>query len=124
LKANDAGDAFSKHWHKTMSMSYDGDQNKDWQSEEVQLAYKRDSEVDDEMVSRMNFGLCHAEGQNDKTDWSWVLQDKDGDPLVESISSLQTTQEVLESGKRILFVDVYHALCFEFVFELISLVTS
>jgi hypothetical protein len=60
----------------------------------------------------MNFGLRHTEGQNDETYWSWVLQDKDGDPLGESIFSLQMTQEVLESGKRILFVDVYHALCF------------
>jgi hypothetical protein len=73
---------------------------------------ERESEVDDETVSRMNFGLRHTEGQNDETYWSWVLQDKDGDPLAESIFSLQMTQEVLESGKRILFVDVYHALCF------------
>jgi hypothetical protein len=36
----------------------------------------------------LNFGLCHTKGQNDKTDWSWVLQNKDGDPLDESISSL------------------------------------
>jgi hypothetical protein len=92
LKANDAGNAFSKHWHKTMSMSYDGDRSEDRQSEEeVQSTYKRDSEVDDETVSRTNFGLRHIEGQNDETDWSLVLQDKDGDPLAESISSLQTT---------------------------------
>jgi hypothetical protein len=36
----------------------------------------------------LNFGLYHTKGQNDKTDWSWVLQNKDGDPLDESISSL------------------------------------
>lgn len=78
-----------------MSMSYDGDRSEDRQSEEVQSAYKRDDEVDEETVTRANFGLRHSE--NDETDWSWVLQDKEGDPLAESISSLQTTQEVLET---------------------------
>jgi hypothetical protein len=48
-----------------------------------------------------------------------VLQDKDGDPLAESISSLQTTQEVLESGKILFFVDASHALCFGYVCVLI-----
>ncbi|GJN27304.1 hypothetical protein PR202_gb15317 [Eleusine coracana subsp. coracana] len=100
LIAYDAGDAFSKRRHKTMSMSYDGDQSEDRQSEEVQSAYKRENEADEETEVRANFGLHHTEEQgeqNEETDWSWVLQDKDGDPLAESISSLQTTQEVLEN---------------------------
>ncbi|KAK3144502.1 hypothetical protein QOZ80_4AG0313980 [Eleusine coracana subsp. coracana] len=83
-----------------MSRSYDGDQSEDRQSEEVQSAYKRENEVDEETEVRANFGLHHTEEQgeqNEETDWSWVLQDKDGDPLAESISSLQTTQEVLEN---------------------------
>lgn len=80
-----------------MSLSYDEDGSEDRQSEEVQSAYKRDNEVDEELVTSTNSALRRTEGQNDETDWSWVLQDKDGDPLAESISSLQTTQEVLES---------------------------
>ncbi|TVU15637.1 hypothetical protein EJB05_39169 [Eragrostis curvula] len=97
LIAYDAGYASSKKWHRTMSMSYDGDRSEDQQSEEVQSAYKRDNEVDEETVIRSSFGMHHTQEQNDENDWSWVLQDKDGDPLAESISSLQTTQEVLES---------------------------
>ncbi|GJN02617.1 hypothetical protein PR202_ga19987 [Eleusine coracana subsp. coracana] len=100
LIAYDAGDAFSKQRYKRMSRSYDGDQSEDRQSEEVQSAYKRENEVDEETEVRANFGLHHTEEQgeqNEETDWSWVLQDKDGDPLAESISSLQTTQEVLEN---------------------------
>ncbi|KAL6845815.1 hypothetical protein ACP4OV_024390 [Aristida adscensionis] len=97
--ASDAGDAFSNNRRATMSMSYDGDRSEDRQSEEVQSAYKRDSEVDEEMV-RKNFNLGRAEEQNDENEWSWVPQD--GDPLAESISSLQATQEVLESEVHVL----------------------
>ncbi|XP_062184982.1 uncharacterized protein LOC133888672 [Phragmites australis] len=81
-----------------MSMSYDGDRSEDRQSEEVQSAYKRFNEVNEEMVVRRNFSLGHSGEQNDENEWSWVLQDTDGDPLAESVSSLHTTQEVLESG--------------------------
>lgn len=117
LIAYDAGDAFSKQRRKIMSMSYDGDQSEDRQSEEVQSAYKRDNEVDEETELRTNFGLRHTEEQEqqNETDWSWVLQDKDGDPLSESISSLQTTHGVLENGRTLLFLDASYALCFEFV---------
>ncbi|KAL6652563.1 hypothetical protein ACP70R_011488 [Stipagrostis hirtigluma subsp. patula] len=97
LIQSDAGDAFSSYRHTTMSMSYDGDRSE--QSEEVQSAYKRDSEVDEEMVRR-NFNLGNNEEQNDENEWSWVPED--GDPLAESISSLQTTQKVLESEVQIL----------------------
>jgi hypothetical protein len=112
LIAYDAGYAFSKNRHRAMSLSYDGDGSEDRQSEEVQSAYKRDNEVDEDLATSTNSALRYTEGQNDETDWSWVLQDKDGDPLAESISSLQTTQEVLESGKILFFVDASHALCF------------
>ncbi|XP_062225896.1 uncharacterized protein LOC133924401 isoform X2 [Phragmites australis] len=80
-----------------MSMSYNGNQSEDRQSEEVHSAYTRYSEVDEEMVIRRNFSLDRTEEQNDENEWSWVPQDKDGDPLAESVSSLHTTQEVLES---------------------------
>uniref|UniRef100_A0A0A9CZC9 Uncharacterized protein n=1 Tax=Arundo donax TaxID=35708 RepID=A0A0A9CZC9_ARUDO len=79
-----------------MSISYDGDRSEDQQSEEVQSAYKRYSEVDEEMVVRRHFSLDPTEAKNDENEWSWVLQDKDGDPLAESVSSLHMTQ-VLES---------------------------
>ncbi|KAG8064856.1 hypothetical protein GUJ93_ZPchr0004g38382 [Zizania palustris] len=40
------------------------------------------------------FSLDHTEEQNEENEWSWVPQDSN--PLVESMSSLQTTQETLE----------------------------
>ncbi|RLM73491.1 WPP domain-interacting protein 1-like [Panicum miliaceum] len=72
-----------------MLMNYDGDRSVDRQSEEVQSAYRRDSDIGEEMVI--------SEEQTDENDWSWVNQGKDGDPLAESVSSLHTTQQVLES---------------------------
>ncbi|PVH35442.1 hypothetical protein PAHAL_7G186200 [Panicum hallii] len=72
-----------------MLMNYDGDRSEDLQSEEVQSAYRRDSDIGEEMVI--------SEEQTDDNDWSWVNQGKDGDPLAESVSSLHTTQQVLES---------------------------
>ncbi|XP_025826110.1 uncharacterized protein LOC112901410 isoform X1 [Panicum hallii] len=91
LIASDAGDAFSNYSyrHRTMLMNYDGDRSEDLQSEEVQSAYRRDSDIGEEMVI--------SEEQTDDNDWSWVNQGKDGDPLAESVSSLHTTQQVLES---------------------------
>ncbi|PAN38635.1 hypothetical protein PAHAL_7G186200 [Panicum hallii] len=85
------GDAFSNYSyrHRTMLMNYDGDRSEDLQSEEVQSAYRRDSDIGEEMVI--------SEEQTDDNDWSWVNQGKDGDPLAESVSSLHTTQQVLES---------------------------
>ncbi|OQU81760.1 hypothetical protein SORBI_3006G115466 [Sorghum bicolor] len=90
LIASDAGDAFSNHRHRTMSMNYDGDRSEDRQSEEVQSAYKRDSDIGEEMI-------ISSEEQNDENEWSWVNQDRNGDPLAESVSSLHTTQQVLEN---------------------------
>jgi len=72
-----------------MLMNYDGDRSEDRQSEEVQSAYRRDSDIGEEMVI--------SEEQTDENEWSWVNQGKDGDPLAESVSSLHTTQQVLES---------------------------
>ncbi|OEL35121.1 hypothetical protein BAE44_0003861 [Dichanthelium oligosanthes] len=89
LMASDAGDAFSNHRLRTISMNYEGDRSEDRQSEEVQSAYRRDSDIGEEMVI--------SEEQNYENEWSWVNQDKDGDPLAESVSSLHTTQQVLES---------------------------
>uniref|UniRef100_A0A0A9CYU5 Uncharacterized protein n=1 Tax=Arundo donax TaxID=35708 RepID=A0A0A9CYU5_ARUDO len=80
-----------------MSMSYDGDRSEDQQSEEVQSVYKRYTEVDEGMVVGGSFNLDPTDEKNDENDWSWVLQDKDSDPLAESVSSLHMTQEVLES---------------------------
>ncbi|XP_066348657.1 WPP domain-interacting protein 2-like [Miscanthus floridulus] len=73
-----------------MSMNYDGDRSEDRQSEEVQSAYKRDSDIGEEMI-------ISSEEQNDENEWSWVNQDRNGDPLAESVSSLHTTQQVLEN---------------------------
>ncbi|RCV34063.1 hypothetical protein SETIT_7G132900v2 [Setaria italica] len=89
LTASGAGDAFSSYRHRTMLLNYDGDRSEDRQSEEVQSAYRRDSDIGEEMVI--------SEEQNDENEWSWVNQDKDGDPLAESVSSLHTTQQVLAS---------------------------
>ncbi|KAJ1271478.1 hypothetical protein BS78_06G130300 [Paspalum vaginatum] len=75
--------------HRTMSINYDGDKSEGRQSEEVESAYKRDSDIGEEMII--------SEEQNDENEWSWVNQDRDGDPLAESVSSLHTTQQVLES---------------------------
>lgn len=72
-----------------MSINYGGDRSEDRQSEEVQSAYKRDSDIGEEMII--------SEEQNDENEWSWVNQDRDGDPLAESVSSLHTTQQVLEN---------------------------
>jgi hypothetical protein len=108
LTASDAGDAFSSYRHRAMLLNYDGDRSEDRQSEEVQSAYRRDSDIGEEMVI--------SEDQNDENEWSWVNQDKDGDPLAESVSSLHTTQQVLASGTILLFVlffFVSHALCFK-----------
>lgn len=76
-----------------MSMNYDGDRSEDRQSEEVQSAYKRDSDIGEEMV-------ISSEEQNDENEWSWVNQDRNGDPFAESVSSLHTTQQILENGKK------------------------
>jgi hypothetical protein len=73
-------------------MNYDGDRSEDRQSEEVQSAYKRDSDIGEEMI-------ISSEEQNDENEWSWVNKDRNGDPLAESVSSLHTTQQVLENGK-------------------------
>ncbi|CAL5026947.1 unnamed protein product [Urochloa decumbens] len=72
-----------------MLMNYDGDRSEDRQSEEVQSAYRRDSDIGEEMII--------SEEPNDENEWSWVNQDKNGDPLEESVSSLHTTQQVLQS---------------------------
>ncbi|XP_006652399.2 uncharacterized protein LOC102718643 isoform X2 [Oryza brachyantha] len=74
-----------------MSMSYDGDQSEDRQSEEVQSAYKSHGGG----VLRGYFNLDRSEEQNEENEWSWVPQD--ADPLAESMSSLQTTQAALEN---------------------------
>ena len=115
LIASDAGDAFSNYSyrHKTMLMNYDGDRSEDRQSEEVQSAYRRDSDIGEEMVI--------SEEQTDENEWSWVNQGKDGDPLAESVSSLHTTQQVLESGKIkiLLYIHVSHARHFKFACVLI-----
>ncbi|CAL5031524.1 unnamed protein product [Urochloa decumbens] len=74
---------------RTMLMNYDGDRSEDRQSEEVQSAYRRDSDIGEEMII--------SEEPNDENEWSWVNQDKNGDPLEESVSSLHTTQQVLQS---------------------------
>ena len=105
LIASDAGDAFSNYSyrHKTMLMNYDGDRSEDRQSEEVQSAYRRDSDIGEEMVI--------SEEQTDENEWSWVNQGKDGDPLAESVSSLHTTQQVLESGKILLYIRDVLNLC-------------
>lgn len=76
-----------------MSMSYDGDQSEDRQSEEVQSAYKKFSGVDEDMI-RGFINLDDNEEQNEENEWSWVPQNDD--PLAETISSLETAQEVLE----------------------------
>jgi hypothetical protein len=114
LIASDAGDAFSNYSyrHRTMLMNYDGDRSEDLQSEEVQSAYRRDSDIGEEMVI--------SEEQTDDNDWSWVNQGKDGDPLAESVSSLHTTQQVLESGKLLLYIHVSHGQRFKFSCVLIS----
>lgn len=39
--------------------------------------------------------MDRSEEQNEENEWSWIPQD--GDPLAESMSSLQTTQEALEN---------------------------
>uniref|UniRef100_A0A0D9W645 Uncharacterized protein n=2 Tax=Leersia perrieri TaxID=77586 RepID=A0A0D9W645_9ORYZ len=88
---SDAGGAVGNNRHQRMSMSYDGDQSEDQQSEEVQSAYKSQSGG----VLRGYFSLDQSEVQNEENEWSWVPQD--GDPLAESVSSLQTTQEALET---------------------------
>ena len=115
LIASDAGDAFSnyRYRHRTMLMNYDGDRSEDRQSEEVQSAYRRDSDIGEEMVI--------SEEQTDENEWSWVNQGKDGDPLAESVSSLHTTQQVLESGKIkiLLYIHVSHARHFKFACVLI-----
>ncbi|CAN6235322.1 unnamed protein product [Urochloa humidicola] len=72
-----------------MLMNYDGDRSEDRQSEEVQSAYRRDSDIGEEMII--------SEEPNDENEWSWVNQDKNGDPLEESVSSLHTTQQILQS---------------------------
>ncbi|KAG8064862.1 hypothetical protein GUJ93_ZPchr0004g39613 [Zizania palustris] len=61
------GGSVGSNRHQIMSMSYDGDQSEDRQSEEVQSSYK-----------------SHGGSV------------EDSNPLVESMSSLQTTQETLE----------------------------
>ncbi|PWZ41762.1 hypothetical protein Zm00014a_028546 [Zea mays] len=76
-----------------MSMNYDGDRSEDRQSEEVQSAYKRDSDIGEEMI-------ISSEEQNDENEWSWVNQDRNGDPFAESVSSLHTTQQILENEIR------------------------
>ncbi|PNT61271.1 uncharacterized protein LOC100835991 [Brachypodium distachyon] len=76
-----------------MSMSYDGDQSEDRQSEEVQSAYKKFSGGDEDMI-RGFVNLDDNEEQNEENEWSWVPQNDD--PLAETISSLETAQEVLE----------------------------
>uniref|UniRef100_A0A0D3FWX5 Uncharacterized protein n=1 Tax=Oryza barthii TaxID=65489 RepID=A0A0D3FWX5_9ORYZ len=86
-----AGGAVSNNRHQIMSMSYDGDQSEDRQSEEVQSAYKSHGGG----VLRGYFNLDRSEEQNEENEWSWIPQD--GDPLAESMSSLQTTQEALEN---------------------------
>ncbi|KAF8772499.1 hypothetical protein HU200_005697 [Digitaria exilis] len=53
------------------------------------VSYRRDSDIGEEMIV--------SEDQNDENEWSWVNEGKDGDPLAESVSSLRTTQQVLES---------------------------
>uniref|UniRef100_A0A0D3FWX4 Uncharacterized protein n=1 Tax=Oryza barthii TaxID=65489 RepID=A0A0D3FWX4_9ORYZ len=85
------GGAVSNNRHQIMSMSYDGDQSEDRQSEEVQSAYKSHGGG----VLRGYFNLDRSEEQNEENEWSWIPQD--GDPLAESMSSLQTTQEALEN---------------------------
>ncbi|CAO2042643.1 unnamed protein product [Urochloa humidicola] len=72
-----------------MLMNYDGERSEDRQSEEVQSAYRRDSDIGEEMII--------SEEPNDENEWSWVNQDKNGDPLEESVSSLHTTQQLLQS---------------------------
>jgi hypothetical protein len=104
LIASDAGDAFSNHRHRTMSMNYDGDRSEDRQSEEVQSAYKRDSDIGEEMI-------ISSEEQNDENEWSWVNKDRNGDPLAESVSSLHTTQQVLENGKYTCTYYFFICLC-------------
>ncbi|CAN6239805.1 unnamed protein product, partial [Urochloa humidicola] len=84
-----SGDALSSYRHRTMLMNYDGDRSEDRQSEEVQSAYRRDSDIGEEMII--------SEEPNDENEWSWVNQDKNGDPLEESVSSLHTTQQLLQS---------------------------
>jgi hypothetical protein len=86
-------------------MNYDGDRSEDRQSEEVQSAYKRDSDVGEEMI-------ISSEEQNDENEWSWVNQDRNGDPFAESVSSLHTTQQILENGKKkdLNLIHVSHAL--------------
>uniref|UniRef100_A0A804RJQ8 Uncharacterized protein n=1 Tax=Zea mays TaxID=4577 RepID=A0A804RJQ8_MAIZE len=73
-----------------MLMHYDVDRSEDRQSEEVQSAYRRDSDIGEEMI-------ISSEEQNDENEWSWVNQDRDGGPLAESVSSLHMTQQVLEN---------------------------
>nr|CAB3484821.1 unnamed protein product [Digitaria exilis] len=89
LIASDAGDGINSYRHRKMLRNYDGDRSEDRQSEEVQSAYRRDSDIGEEMIV--------SEDQNDENEWSWVNEGKDGDPLAESVSSLRTTQQVLES---------------------------
>lgn len=93
LTISNAGDAFSNNRHPIMSMSYDGDQSEDRQSEEVQSAYKKFSGGDEDMI-RGFVNLDDNEEQNEENEWSWVPQNDD--PLAETISSLETAQEVLE----------------------------
>ncbi|KAF7016906.1 unnamed protein product [Triticum aestivum] len=93
LMASDAGDAFSNNRHQTMSLSYDGSQSEDRQSEEVQSAYKKFSAGDEDVI-RGFVNLDETEEQNEENEWSWVPQEED--PLAESASSLEKAQEVLE----------------------------
>ena len=76
-----------------MSMSYDGSQSEDRQSEEVQSAYKKFSAGDEDVI-RGFVNLDETEEQNEENEWSWVPQEED--PLAESASSLEKAQEVLE----------------------------
>jgi hypothetical protein len=114
LIASDAGDAFSNYKHRTMLMHYDVDRSEDRQSEEVQSAYRRDSDIGEEMI-------ISSEEQNDENEWSWVNQDRDGGPLAESVSSLHMTQQVLENGKNLIFLHVSYALLFKLLVCLLTL---
>ncbi|XP_020149026.1 WPP domain-interacting protein 2 [Aegilops tauschii subsp. strangulata] len=76
-----------------MSLSYDGSQSEDRQSEEVQSAYKKFSAGDEDVI-RGFVNLDETEEQNEENEWSWVPQEED--PLAESASSLEKAQEVLE----------------------------
>uniref|UniRef100_A0A804RFS5 Uncharacterized protein n=1 Tax=Zea mays TaxID=4577 RepID=A0A804RFS5_MAIZE len=97
-----------------MLMHYDVDRSEDRQSEEVQSAYRRDSDIGEEMI-------ISSEEQNDENEWSWVNQDRDGGPLAESVSSLHMTQQVLENGKHLIFLHVSYALLFKLLLCLLTL---